>query len=85
VQLRLRPRGGGTEFMRPWTEVVYGVPPDQVVGSRINAHIGVRPVAAFGNSDGDLQMLQWATMWPGARFGLLVHHTDAGREYAFEP
>jgi hypothetical protein len=108
--------GGGIEFMRPWTEAVYGVPPDQVVGSSIktefqmtpqgpvlmrlpevnfiddkagkpvgiNAHIGIRPVAAFGNSDGDIQMLQWATMWPGARFGLLVHHTDAAREFAYD-
>jgi phosphoserine phosphatase len=108
--------GGGIEFMRPWAEAVYGVPPDQVVGSSIktefqmtpngpvlmrlpqvdfiddkegkpvgiNAHIGMRPTAAFGNSDGDLQMLQWATMWPGARFGLLVHHTDATREYAYD-
>ena len=108
--------GGGIEFMRPWTEAVYGVPPDQVVGSSIktefqmtdngpvlmrlpqvnfiddkegkpvgiNSHIGIRPVAAFGNSDGDLQMLQWATLWPGARFGLLVHHTDAGREWAYD-
>ncbi|MFO1407793.1 MAG: HAD family hydrolase [Steroidobacteraceae bacterium] len=108
--------GGGIEFMRPWTAAVYGVPPDQVVGSSIrtefrmtpsgpvlmrlpeldfvddkagkpvgiNAHIGVRPVAAFGNSDGDLQMLQWATLWPGARFGLVVHHTDAEREYAYD-
>lgn len=108
--------GGGIEFMRPWTEAVYGVPPDQVVGSSIktefqmtpngpvlmrlpqvdfiddkegkpvgiNAHIGMRPIAAFGNSDGDLQMLQWATMAPGARFGLLVHHTDAAREYAYD-
>lgn len=108
--------GGGIEFMRPWTETVYGVPPDQVVGSSIktqfqmtpdgpvlmrlpqvnfiddkdgkpvgiNSHIGIRPVAAFGNSDGDLQMLQWATRWPGARFGLLVHHTDGTREYAYD-
>jgi phosphoserine phosphatase len=108
--------GGGIEFMRPWSEAVYGVPPDQVVGSSIktqfqmtpngpvltrlpqvdfiddkagkpvgiNSHIGIRPVAAFGNSDGDLQMLQWATMWPGVRFGLLVHHTDAEREYAYD-
>jgi phosphoserine phosphatase len=108
--------GGGIEFMRPWSEAVYGVPPDQVVGSSIktefqmtdkgpvlvrlpqvdfiddkagkpvgiNSHIGIRPVAAFGNSDGDQQMLEWATLWPGARFGLLVHHTDAAREYAYD-
>jgi hypothetical protein len=108
--------GGGIEFMRPWSEAVYGVPPDQVVGSSIktqfqmtpngpvlerlpqvdfiddkegkpvgiNSHIGIRPIAAFGNSDGDLQMLQWATEWPGARLGLLVHHTDATREFAYD-
>jgi phosphoglycolate phosphatase-like HAD superfamily hydrolase len=108
--------GGGIEFMRPWTEAVYGIPPDQIVGSSIkikfemrpdgpalirlpeidfiddkegkpvgiNAHIGMRPVAAFGNSDGDLQMLQWATAGKGARFGLLVHHTDAEREWAYD-
>jgi hypothetical protein len=108
--------GGGIEFMRPWTERVYGVPPEQVVGSSIktkfeirrdipilfrlpemnfvddgpgkpvgiNAHIGRRPIAAFGNSDGDLQMLQWVTKAAGARFGLIVHHTDAEREYAYD-
>ncbi|NRP21669.1 hypothetical protein LPJGGPFB_04928 [Ensifer adhaerens] len=109
--------GGGIEFMRPWAEQVYGVPPEQVVGSSIetqfemrdgeptlfrlpqvnfiddkagkpvgiNAHIGRRPIAAFGNSDGDLQMLQWTTMTGGSvRFGLLVHHTDAEREYAYD-
>ena len=108
--------GGGIEFMRPWTEAVYGIPPEQVVGSSIqtqfkmcdgepalvrlpkinfiddkegkpvgiNAHIGRRPIAAFGNSDGDLQMLQWTTAGDGARFALLVHHTDAGREWAYD-
>ncbi len=108
--------GGGVEFMRPWTEPVYGIPPEQVIGSSIrtefriengqpelvrlpqidfiddgpgkpvgiNGHIGRRPIAAFGNSDGDLQMLQWATRWPGKRLGLLVHHTDAEREYAYD-
>ena len=109
--------GGGIEFMRPWTERIYGVPPDQVVGSSIktryemrdgtpvlfrlpeinfiddktgkpigiNEHIGRRPIAAFGNSDGDLEMLQWATLGAsGARFGLIVHHTDAEREYAYD-
>ena len=108
--------GGGIEFMRPWTERIYGVPPEQVVGSSIktryemrdgtpvlfrlpdvdfiddkagkpigiNEHIGRRPIAAFGNSDGDLEMLQWATLGAGgARFGLIVHHTDAEREYAY--
>ena len=108
--------GGGIEFMRPWTEKVYGIPPEQVVGSSIktrfemrdgrpvlfrlpeinfiddktgkpigiNEHIGRRPIAAFGNSDGDLEMLQWTTLGGGARFGLIVHHTDAEREYAYD-
>jgi hypothetical protein len=108
--------GGGIEFMRPWTEQVYGVPPEQVVGSSIKTkfelrdgkpsllrlpevnfiddkdgkpvgiseYIGRRPIAAFGNSDGDLQMLQWTTMSNGARFGLIVHHTDGEREYAYD-
>jgi phosphoserine phosphatase len=108
--------GGGIEFMRPWTERVYGIPPEQVVGSSIktrfemrdgkpnlfrlpeinfiddkagkpigiNEHIGRRPIAAFGNSDGDLEMLQWATMASGSRFGLIVHHTDEIREYAYD-
>ena len=108
--------GGGIEFMRPWTERVYGVPPEQVVGSSIktkfeivngqpvlmrlpeinfiddkdgkpigiNQYIGRRPIAAFGNSDGDLQMLQWTTAGPGPRLALLVHHTDAVREYAYD-
>lgn len=109
--------GGGIEFMRPWTERVYGVPPAQVVGSStetkfeivdgkpalmrlpkidfvddgpgkpvgINAHIGQRPIAAFGNSDGDMQMLQYATMAaPGRTLGMIVHHTDAEREYAYD-
>jgi hypothetical protein len=108
--------GGGIEFMRPWTEKVYGVPPEQVVGSSvrtkfelrdgkpvlvrlpelnfnddkggkpvgINQHIGRRPVMAFGNSDGDLQMLQWTAAGAGARFSLYVHHDDADREYAYD-
>jgi hypothetical protein len=108
--------GGGIEFMRPWTERVYGVPPQQVVGSSIktrwewrdgnpalvrlpeinfiddkdgkpvgiNQHIGRRPIAAFGNSDGDLQMLQWATSGKVPGFALIVHHTDAEREYAYD-
>ena len=108
--------GGGIEFMRPWTERVYGIPPQQVVGSSIkttfelrdgvpvlvrlpeiifiddkagkpvgiNQHIGRRPIAAFGNSDGDLQMLQWTTAGEGKRFGLIVHHTDAEREWAYD-
>jgi hypothetical protein len=108
--------GGGVEFMRPWTEAVYGVPPEQVIGSSIktvfeirdgtpvlvrlpevhfiddkagkpvgiNTFIGRRPIAAFGNSDGDLQMLQWTTSTAGRRFGLIVHHDDADREYAYD-
>ena len=108
--------GGGIEFMRPWAERVYGIPPEQVIGSSIktefelrdgtpvlvrlpeinfiddkagkpvgiNQHIGRRPLAAFGNSDGDLQMLQWTTAGSGARFALLVHHTDANREWAYD-
>lgn len=108
--------GGDVEFMRPWTEKVYGIPPEQVVGSSmktkfelrsgtpvivllpgisfiddnggkplgINEHIGRRPIAAFGNSDGNLQMFQWTTAGIGARFALLVHHTDAKREWAYD-
>jgi len=108
--------GGGIEFMRPWMEKTYGIPPEQVVGSSIktkfelrdgkpvlvrlpevnfiddnvgkpvgiNQHIGRRPIAAFGNSDGDLQMLQWTTAGTGARFALIVHHTDAAREWAYD-
>jgi phosphoglycolate phosphatase-like HAD superfamily hydrolase len=109
--------GGGVEFMRPWTEKVYGIPPEQVVGSSgvvkfetgadgkpelvklpkvefiddgpgkpagINRFIGRRPIFAFGNSDGDLQMLQWTAAGTGARFAGLVHHTDAEREYAYD-
>ncbi len=109
--------GGGIEFMRPWAEKIYGIPPEQVVGSSIktrfemrdgrpilfrlpeinfiddktgkplgiNQHIGRRPLAAFGNSDGDLEMLQYTTLsGGGARFGLIVHHTDAEREYAYD-
>jgi phosphoglycolate phosphatase-like HAD superfamily hydrolase len=109
--------GGGIEFMRPWTERVYGIPPEQVVGSSgevkfqtrpdgkpelmkfariefvddgpgkpvgINRFIGRRPIFAFGNSDGDLQMLQWTMAGKGLRFAGLVHHTDAAREYAYD-
>jgi hypothetical protein len=108
--------GGGIEFMRPWTDKIYGIPPEQVVGSSgktrfelhdgkpvlvrlpeidfiddgpgkpvgINEHIGRRPIAAFGNSDGDMQMLQYTTGGGGARFGLIVHHTDAEREWAYD-
>jgi len=108
--------GGGIEFMRPWTEKVYGIPPEQVIGSSIktkfesrdgkpvlvrlpeidfiddkagkpvaiNQHIGRRPIAAFGNSDGDLEMLEWTTAGSGARFAFLVHHTDVEREWAYD-
>ena len=108
--------GGGAEFMRPWTEKVYGIPPEQVIGSSIktkfemrdgkpvlvrlpeinfiddkagkpvgiNSQIGRRPIAAFGNSDGDLEMLQWATAGEGARLAVIIHHTDAEREWAYD-
>jgi phosphoglycolate phosphatase-like HAD superfamily hydrolase len=109
--------GGGIDFMRPWAEGAYGIPPEQVVGSSIKAgfelrdgvpvlvklpqiefvddgpgkavgihrFVGRRPIAAFGNSDGDLQMLQWTTLGaPGRRLGLIVHHDDAEREYAYD-
>jgi len=107
--------GGGIEFMRPWTERVYGIPPEQVVGSSIktkyelrdgkpvlvrlpaidfiddktgkpvgiNSHIGRRPVAAFGNSDGDRQMLEWTQGGGSPRLMMLVHHDDAAREWAY--
>jgi phosphoglycolate phosphatase-like HAD superfamily hydrolase len=107
--------GGGIEFMRPWTERTYGIPPEQVVGSSvktkyemregkpvlmrlpelnfiddktgkpvgINQHIGRRPIAAFGNSDGDQQMLEWTQAGSGARLLMLVHHDDAVREFAY--
>jgi hypothetical protein len=108
--------GGGIEFMRPWTERVYGIPPEQVIGSSIKtkfemregrpvlvrlpelnfiddkagkpvgiqSHIGRRPIAAFGNSDGDLQMLQWTTAGKGPRLAVYVHHTDGEREWAYD-
>jgi phosphoglycolate phosphatase-like HAD superfamily hydrolase len=121
--------GGGVEFMRPWAEKIYGVPPEQVVGSSgvvqfqmrpdgkpaltklakveliddgpgkpvgINRFIGRRPIFAFGNSDGDQQMLEWTAAGNqgrsrpvldgamGARFAGIVHHTDAEREYAYD-
>jgi phosphoserine phosphatase len=108
--------GGGIEFMRTFAERVYGIPPEQVIGTTlktvfemrdgkpvlvkmpelhfnddkggkpvaINAHIGRRPIAAFGNSDGDLQMLQWTGAGSGPRFCLYVHHTDATREWAYD-
>jgi len=109
--------GGGIEFMRPWAETAYGIPPEQVVGSSmktklelrdgkavlvrlpvlnfnddkndkpvgINQHIGRRPIAAFGNSVGDQQMLEYTEGGSGARFELLVLHDDAAREFAYGP
>src|SRR6266496_3276575 len=109
--------GGGIEFMRPWAEQVYGVPPEQVIGGSvktkfemrdgrpvlvrlpelnfnddragkpvgINQHIGRRPIAAFGNSVGDKEMLEYTQGGSGARFMLLVLHDDAAREYAYGP
>jgi phosphoglycolate phosphatase-like HAD superfamily hydrolase len=108
--------GGGIDFMRVFSERVYGIPPEQIVGSSgklafemrdtkpvlmklptfnfnddkagkpvgIQMHIGRRPIAAFGNSDGDLQMLEWAESGGGVRFALIVHHTDSEREWAYD-
>jgi phosphoserine phosphatase len=108
--------GGGAEFMRPWVERVYGIPPEQVIGSRakmkydhqngmpvlrrlgeadlvddkagkpvgIQQLIGRRPIAAFGNSDGDFEMLEWATSSSSPHLGVLVHHTDAEREWSYD-
>jgi hypothetical protein len=109
--------GGTVEFMRTFAERVYGIPPEQVIGSTfatqyrlgadgtpelvrgpkidfisngpgkpvgINKFIGRRPVFAFGNSDGDQQMLEWTAAGRGPRFAGLVHHTDAAREYAYD-
>jgi phosphoglycolate phosphatase-like HAD superfamily hydrolase len=108
--------GGGVEFMRPWTERVYGIPPEQVIGSRVTVKyerrngrpvllrlpevdlvddkagkpvgihqaIGRRPIASFGNSDGDFEMLEWTTSGKGPRLGVIVHHTDAEREWAYD-
>jgi hypothetical protein len=108
--------GGGIEFMRPWTEKVYGIPPEQVIGSSgglkyelrdgkpvliklpeiahnddkegkpvgIQRHIGRRPIFAAGNSDGDLQMLQWTAANTRPSFCLYIHHTDAEREFAYD-
>ncbi|WP_010583201.1 HAD family hydrolase [Schlesneria paludicola] len=108
--------GGGVEFMRAWAETVYGIPPEQIIGSSgklkyeirdgkpiliklpeldhldegpgkpvgIQKFIGRRPLAAFGNSDGDFQMLEWTTAGAGTRLGLIVHHTDAEREWAYD-
>lgn len=108
--------GGGIEFMRPWAQRLYDIPPEQIIGSSIKTkyerrngipvivrlpelnfiddksgkpvgiqqHIGRRPIAAFGNSDGDFEMLEWTTSGKGPRFGLIVHHTDADREWAYD-
>jgi hypothetical protein len=108
--------GGGIEFLRVMAEELYGVPPEQVIGSSIRTKyevrngrpaivrlpeidfiddkagkpvgihkfIGKRPIAAFGNSDGDFEMLEWTTSAPGARLGVLVHHDDATREFAYD-
>jgi phosphoserine phosphatase len=108
--------GGGVEFMRPWAEQIYGIPPEQVIGSSIKTkfewrdgkpvilrlaelhffddkagkpaaiqhYIGRRPIAAFGNSDGDLEMLQWTSAGAGQRLGLIVRHTDGDREFAYD-
>ena len=108
--------GGGIEFMRPWTEKIYGIPPEQVVGSSgglkyeirdgkpvlvklpeiahnddkdgkpvgIQRHMGRRPIFAAGNSDGDLQMLQWTAAGTRPNFCLYIHHTDADREWAYD-
>ena len=108
--------GGGIDFMRPWTNEVYGIPPEQVIGSSgkvkferkdgqpvliklpeinfiddkegkpvgIHQYIGKRPIAAFGNSDGDLQMLQWTAAGKGKRLMVYIHHTDAEREWAYD-
>lgn len=108
--------GGGIEFMRVFAEEVYGIPPEQVIGSSIktkfelrdgepvllrlpeinffddkggkpgaiNQHIGRRPIAAFGNSDGDLQMLQWAAAGSGPNLEVYIHHTDDKREWAYD-
>jgi len=108
--------GGGVEFMRAWVQEVYGVPPEQVIGSSLKStfevrdgvpaivrmgeisfvndkqgkpvaienHIGKRPVIAVGNSDGDLQMLQWTSAGDGPRLGVIVHHTDGVREFSYD-
>ena len=108
--------GGGIDFMRPWTEEIYGIPPEQVIGSSgkvkfeihdgqpvllklpeinfiddkegkpvgIHQFIGRRPIAAFGNSDGDLQMMQWTANGEGKRLMVYIHHNDAEREWAYD-
>lgn len=108
--------GGGSDFIRPWAETVYGIAPEQVIGSSIkikfemrtgqpvlmrlpeinfvadkdgkpvaiNQFIGKRPIAAFGNSDGDLQMFEWTAAGQGRRLVVIIHHTDGDREYAYD-
>jgi hypothetical protein len=108
--------GGGIDFMRPWTEEVYGIPSEQVIGSSgkvkfemidgkpvliklpelnfiddkegkpvgIHQYIGKRPIAAFGNSDGDLQMLQWTAAGDKKSLMVYIHHTDNDREWAYD-
>jgi len=108
--------GGGVEFMRPWMEKTYGIPPEQVIGSMgrlkyetrngrpvllrtpevdfiddkagkpvgIQKFIGRRPIFAAGNSDGDLEMLEWIASGKGPRFAMLIRHTDAVREFAYD-
>lgn len=108
--------GGGIEFMRPWTKEIYGIPPEQVIGSSIKTQfeivdgvhqllrlpeldfiddkegkpvgihkfIGKKPVAAFGNSDGDIQMLQWTDAGPGDELLVYIHHTDSIREWSYD-
>lgn len=108
--------GGGIDFLRAWAQEIYGVPPEQVIGSSIeityevrdgqpqiarqpkiyfindkegkpvaiSRHVGKRPLAAFGNSDGDFQMLEWTTAGDSPRFAAIVHHTDADREWAYD-
>lgn len=108
--------GASQELVRSFSQQVYGIPPEQVIGSSVRTRfemrdgkpvlvrepdifhfdkregkvigiqkfIGRRPLAAFGNSDGDLQMLQWTTAGSGLRLGVLIHHTDAEREAAYE-
>jgi hypothetical protein len=109
--------GGGVEFMRRFAERLYGIPPEQVVGSSgvvtfkigangeaslvkepkvefiddgpgkpvgINRFIGLRPIFAFGNSDGDQQMRKYTASGDGPHFMGLVHHTDSAREYAYD-
>ena len=108
--------GGGVDFMRPWSENVYGIPAERVIGSQgklrfelrdgkavlvklpqidlvddkagkpigIQKQIGRRPLIAVGNSDGDREMLEWTTSGKGRRLAVLIHHTDAAREFAYD-